>query len=71
MQYPNNIRKTYSKINVSHSNRGMSLENALNLSNKYYLDKDIALIYKKPTPIGIVDVSYKNNKKVIENAYFK
>ena len=71
MQYPNNIRKTYSKINVSHSNRGMSLENALNLSNKYYLDKDIALIYKKPTPIGIVDVSYKNNKKVIEKAYFK
>lgn len=71
MQYPNNIKKSYTKLSVSHSNRGMNLENALNISNEYYLRTDKALIYKKPTPIGVVDVSYKNHKKIIEKAYFK
>lgn len=71
MQYPNNIKKEFTKLSVSHSNRGMNLESALNSSNEYYLRKDIALIHKKPTPIGIVDVSYKNHKKTIEKAYFK
>ncbi len=71
MQYPNNIKKEYTKIEVSHKNRGMKLESLINQSNEYYLKKDIALIYKKPTPIGVVDVSYKNNKKIIEKAYFK
>lgn len=71
MQYPNNIKKSYTKLTVSHSNRGMNLESLLNSTNEYYLKKDKALIYKKPTPIGVVDVSYKNHKKVIEKAYFK
>ncbi len=71
MQYPNNIKKDFTKLSISHSNRGMNLENELNLSNEYYLKKDIALIYKKPTPIGVVDVSYSNHKKTIEKAYFK
>ncbi len=71
MQYPNNIKKNFTKLSVSHSNRGMNLENALNLTNDYYLKTDLALIYKKPTPIGVVDVSYTNNKKIIEKAYFK
>ncbi len=71
MQYPNNIKKNFTKLNISHSNRGMNLENALNLTNDYYLKKDRALIYKKPTPIGVVDVSYNNHKKIIEKAYFK
>lgn len=71
MQYPNNIKKEFTRLSVSHSNRGMNLESALNSSNEYYLRKDIALIYKKPTPIGVVDVSYKNHKKTIEKAYFK
>jgi len=71
VQYPNNIKKEYSKLSTSHSNRGMNLELLINHSNDYYLKKDIALIYKKPTPIGIVDVSYKNHKKMIEKAYFK
>ena len=30
-----------------------------------------ALIYKKPTPIGVSDVSYNNHGKIIERAYFK
>ena len=71
MRYPNNINKSYTKLSVSHSNRGMNLENAINISNEYYLNKDRALIYKKPTPIGVVDVSYQNHKKIIEKAYFK
>ena len=66
MQYPNNIKKSYTKLSVSHSNRGMNLENALNISNEYYLRTDKALIYKKPTPIGVVDVSYKNHKKYLD-----
>ncbi len=71
MHYPNNIQKSYTKIEVSHKNRGMNLENSINISNEYYLKNDIALIYKKPTPIGIVDVSYQNDKKIITKAYFK
>lgn len=73
MQYPNNIKKTFTKLEVthSHSNRGMNLENAINQSNEYYLREDKALIYKKPTPIGVAEVSYKNHKKIIEKAYFK
>lgn len=71
MHYPNNINKSYTKISISHSNRGMNLENALNISNEYYRKKDIALIFKKPTPIGVVDVTYQNHKKIIEKAYFK
>jgi len=71
MQYPNNIKKNYNHMTVSHSNRGMSLENLLNKANEYYVDKDIALIYKKPTPIGVAEVSYNNHKKLIKKAYFK
>lgn len=73
MQYPNKIRKEakQQKIEVSHSNRGMNLEGMLNQSNDYYKERDIALIFKKPTPIGIVDVAYENRKKIIKKAYFK
>lgn len=49
----------------------MDLETMLNNSNNYYLEKDVALIYKKPTPIGVVKVSYQNNYKVINRGYFK
>ena len=58
-------------LKKSYSNRGMNLETAINSSNEYYLLEDRALIYKKPTPIGVVDVSYANHKKTIEKAYFK
>ena len=52
MQYPNKIKKKTEKV-INYSNRGMNLENLINESNEYYVEKDIALIYKKPTPIGI------------------
>ena len=72
MNYPNKIIKNKPwRLEVSHSNRGMNLEEMLNQSNNYYKEKDIALIFKKPTPIGIVDVAYENKKKIIKKAYFK
>ena len=67
MKYPNNINKTF-KTNISHSNRGMDLECSINLSNEYYLCTNRAIIYKKPTPIGVVDVKYCNDKKIINKA---
>ena len=46
-------------FNSTYANRGMGLENDINITNKYYLDNDIALIYKKPTPIRITKTDYK------------
>ena len=47
-------------FNSTYANRGMGLENDINISNKYYIDNDIALIYKKPTPIRITKTNYSN-----------
>lgn len=53
--------------NIVHSkNRGMSLEAEITESNIFYRENNIALIYKKPTPIRIVKCS---NSKITE-AYF-
>lgn len=58
-------------INYSYKNRGMWLENIINESNSYYEYKDIALIYKKPTPIKILKVSYDITKNAsIDKAVF-
>lgn len=58
--------------NWSFSNRGMTLEDDLNQTNQYYLDRGIAVIHKKPTPIQIVQVDYpKRSAAVIKEAYFK
>ena len=45
----------------------MTLESEINDSNKYYLEKDIAVIYKKPTPIKVV----KQVNEKITDAYFE
>lgn len=71
MKYPNGIAKEY-KTKQSHSNRGMTLENELNMTNDYYLNNNIAVIYKKPTPITINKVDYKSrNNATINEAHFK
>ena len=71
MNYPNKISKTKVK-NTNYANRGMFLEEDLNLSNKYYLESNIAIIHKKPTPIKIVKVSFDSKKNAtINEAYFK
>ena len=54
----------------SYANRGMDLENDINITNKYYVDNDIALIYKKPTPIKVTKVSYPTRSKTIINEAF-
>lgn len=69
MNYPNNLKKEYKRV-INYANRGMDLESIINDTNEYLLEKDIAVIYKKPTPIGVVNVSYENNKQVITKAYF-
>lgn len=63
-------RKSKADISISASNRGMNLENDINLSNEYYTDKGIALITKRPTPINIVKVDYSHGAKITD-AYFE
>ena len=70
MHYPNNIKKKKNTY-VDYGNRGMDLEHLINDSNQYYLENDIALIFKKATPIGIAKVKYNVLGKEIEKAYFK
>ena len=81
MRYPNG--KTYQKKEVveqkkesahrtllSAANRGMSLEEDINLSNDFYRDAGIALINKRPTPINIVKVDYTRGARITD-AYFE
>lgn len=80
MKYPNGqeykpktSRKSHKssiEISLSSANRGMNLENEINLSNAYYKDHDICLITKRPTPINIVKVDYSKGAK-ITHAYFE
>lgn len=71
MKYPNGIQKEYHNL-VNYGNRGMTLEEDLNITNEYYRDQDIAIIYKKPTPITIHKVDYPSRKEaVIKEAHFK
>lgn len=63
MNYRYNIRKS------NYANRGMSLEDDINISNEYYKVNNIALIYKKPTPIKISKVSYSKSR--ITEAFFE
>ena len=70
MLYPNNIKKSYSKT-IDYSNRGMDLEYLIEQANEYYIENDIAYIYKKPTPIGVVKVIYENGGKRIHDGYYK
>ena len=71
MNYPNGIKKEFINKNTIYKNRGMSLENDLNLTNKYYIENDIAYICKKPTPIQVVKASYnQKGNRVINEAYY-
>ena len=73
MNYPNGIKKNFNNKNkeINYKNRGMNLENDLNITNQYYIDKEIAYIYKKPTPIKVVKAEFnKYNGRVIKEAYY-
>lgn len=70
MKYPTGVNKQ-NKI-VRYGNRGMNLENDINETNTYYLNNNIAVIYKKPTPITITKVNYHSRQDaMITEAYFK
>ena len=57
--------------NKSYANRGMFLEHIINDTNTYYLSKDKAVIYKKPTPIKVLNVKYRTAKTtLIDKAVF-
>lgn len=78
MNYPNGKKQTNSWSGTSpskdkaYSNRGMTLEEDINITNSFYLDSSIAVIHKKPTPIQIVKVNYpKRSAAVITEGYFK
>lgn len=71
MRYPNKKKLENENI-INYKNRGLDLEDDINNSNKYYLEKDIAIIYKKPTPIKVVKVDYNGRiNTVIKEAYYE
>lgn len=71
MKYPGGVVKEQQKI-TSYSNRGMNLEADINITNEYYLNNNIAVVYKKPTPITINKVDYHSRvDAVIKEAHFK
>ena len=72
MNYPNGLHKENTNNIVNYGNRGMVLEDDLNITNEYYRESNIAVIYKKPTPITIHKVNYKSRDNAfIEKASFK
>lgn len=70
----NKEEKTNKKVKLpssfSSANRGMNLEEDINISNEYYKDKKLCLITKRPTPINVVKVDYSKGA-LITNAYFE
>lgn len=66
IRYPNGINKKNEKPKI-YGNRGMTLENEINSTNEYYLINNIAVVYKKPTPIQVV----KQKEGKIVDAFFK
>lgn len=71
MKYPDGIKKSIKK-DINYGNRGMNLEQDINLTNEYYLINDIAVIHKKPTPITVNKVDYPSRiEAVIKEAHYK
>lgn len=64
--------KVKKEANYKKSRLGVDFETKINESNEYYLEKGIAAIYKKPTPVQVVKVDYPaRNKARISEAYYK
>ncbi|MCQ2741825.1 MAG: Holliday junction resolvase RecU [Bacilli bacterium] len=75
--YPKGIKKIEGPkkrkaptLSTSAANRGMGFEQDINDTNSYYLEKGMALIYKRPTPINVVKVDYTKGAK-ITHAYYE
>ena len=72
VNYPNGRKSGWSAAAASAGRRGMNLESDINRTNLFYLDRDIAVIHKKPTPVQIVKVDYPQRSAAkITEAYFK
>lgn len=54
---------------INYGNRGMTLEEDINLTNNYYKEKDIALIYKKPIPIKVLKIN--ETKTRIKDGFYE
>ena len=50
--------------------RGMTLEEDINLTNEYYKEKNIALIYKKPIPIKVLKIN-STKTRILDGFYEK
>jgi len=71
MKYPKGTKRNLNK-NIYYGNRGMNLEQDINITNEYYLINDIAVIHKKPTPITVNKVDYPSRiDAVITEAHYK
>ena len=79
ISYPNgkifrqaNIKKERKQNNIKYKagNRGMALEDDINISNSFYDEKGLCLITKRPTPINVVKVDYSKGA-TITNAYYE
>ena len=58
--------------NASTSRLGLKFEDLINKTNRYYLDNDICVVYKKPTPIKVTKVSYPTRSKAkITEAFYQ
>ena len=55
---------------INYGNRGMTLENDINITNEYYMLKKKALIYKKPVPIKVLRVN-DTKTRIIDGFYEK
>ena len=80
MKYPNGKeykpsktakrKKSQTEISLSSANRGMNLEEDINLSNEFYDVNKRAIITKRPTPINVVKVDYSKGARITD-AYFE
>ncbi|MDD4212885.1 MAG: Holliday junction resolvase RecU [Bacilli bacterium] len=72
INYPNPSIQTKPHRDAHVQSHGMIFEHALNLANEYYYNRNLAVIYKKPTPIRIVKVDYPSrNKARITEGYYQ
>lgn len=72
VNYPNGKKNSYSRPSTPAGDRGMDLEHDINVTNAYYLQQDIAIIHKKPTPVQVVKVDYPERRAAkITEAYYK
>lgn len=72
IQYPTQKKTVGTLAKTSTAKRGMNLEDDLNQTNDVYLQRNIANIHKKPTPITVVKVDYPARAKAkIVEAYYK